>query len=87
MRTEGFKMEAMEMYANLIIEPLEKEVKALRMKIDKKKFSFTKKQDKEHLEKMEKLLFSYQQKFATLIKQEITFEEEFKKKLTKINKS
>ncbi len=64
-------MELTKMYSNLIIAPLEKEVKNLRYKVYSKKFSFTRKTDKKHLDKMEKLLYDYYTKFAIFVDKEL----------------
>ncbi len=63
-------MEALELYSKLIIEPLEREIKNLKIKINSKKISFTRDIEKKHLKKLEKLLFFYYDKLALLINKE-----------------
>lgn len=63
-------MEVLELYSKLIIEPLEREIKNLKIKINNKKISFTRDIEKKHLKKLEKLLFFYYGKLALLINKE-----------------
>ncbi|MCI6265535.1 MAG: hypothetical protein MR598_01650 [Erysipelotrichaceae bacterium] len=66
-------MDLIKMYSDLIITPLEKEVKKLRVKVYSKKISFTRKADKEYLNKLENLLFEYYEKFSIFVDEEIDF--------------
>lgn len=79
-------MELIKLYSDLIIMPLEKEVRKIREKVYNKSFSFTRKKDKEYLEKMEKLLLDYYEKFSIFIEAEIKFNNEIKNQLTKKEK-
>ena len=69
------------MYFNLIIVPLEKEIKFLKRKINKKRFSLTKQIEKTYLEKLETLLSHYYQEFTILVTNELNFNETLKEKL------
>lgn len=75
-------MELIKLYSELIITPLEKEVQKTREKVYNKKFSFTRKKDKEYLEKMEKLLLNYYEKFSIFVEAEMKFNNEIKNQLT-----
>ncbi len=79
-------MELIKLYSDLIIMPLEKEVRKIREKVYNKSFSFTRKKDKEYLDKMEKLLLDYYEKFSIFIEAEIKFNNEIKNQLTKKEK-
>ena len=63
-------MEVLELYSKLIIEPLEREIKNLKIKINNKKISFTRDIEKKYLKKLEKLLFFYYGKLSLLINKE-----------------
>ena len=56
------------MYFNLIIIPLEKEIKKRKRNINKR-FSLTKQIEKTYLEKLETLLNHYYQEFTILVKE------------------
>lgn len=73
-------MESIELYLNLIIKPLEREIEKTQLKIKKQKF-LPNKSDIEYLKKVKKLLFYYYEKFTIFINQELAFEEEFQRKL------
>lgn len=66
------------MYSDIIITPLQKEVEKLRIKVFKKKFSFTRKKDQRYLAQMEKLLLHYYKKYAILVEEEANFENKVK---------
>ncbi|MBQ8471949.1 MAG: hypothetical protein IJ501_00430 [Bacilli bacterium] len=74
-------MEAINMYFNLIIIPLEKEIKKRKRNINKR-FSLTKQIEKTYLEKLEILLNHYYQEFTILVTNELTFNENFQKELS-----
>ena len=63
-------MEVVKMYLDLIIKPLENEVKKQRLKVKKTRFSFTNKIEKEYLDKIEKLLNVYYKKFEIILSNE-----------------
>lgn len=64
-------MEAINMYLNFIIKPLENEVKKQRLKVQKTRFSLNNKIEKEYLDKIEKLLNDYYKKFTIFIDEEL----------------
>lgn len=78
-------MKLIKMYSDAIITPLEKEVKKLRIKVYSKKFSFTRRTDKECLAKMENMLRKYYKKLAILADEEIKFNNEIEKKSNRNN--
>ena len=64
-------MEALELYFNYIIIPLEKEIKTQRLIVKKKKYSLTRNIEKEYLIKLEELLNYYYEKFSIFVKDEL----------------
>lgn len=54
-------------YCELIIRPLEQEIKKLRNDFYMNKFIINKNKDKEHIDELEKMLFEYYKKFETFI--------------------
>ena len=73
-------VETIEIYQRVIIEPLEQEIKKVKVKINEKKFFISKEIEKDYLNKLENLLAFYLEKFAILIKNELEFNESLKKK-------
>ena len=72
-------METIEIYQRVIIEPLEQEIKKVKVKINEKKFFISKEIEKDYLNKLENLLAFYLEKFAILIKNELEFNESLEK--------
>lgn len=70
-------MEEVTMYFELIIKPLEKEIKTLRTKVNKKRFSITKKIELKQLEKLELLLFNYYKKLGNFIDKDLNYNNKF----------
>ena len=68
---ERLSMEALELYFNYIIIPLEKEIKTQRLIVKKKKYSLTRNIEKEYLIKLEELLNYYYEKFSIFVKDEL----------------
>ena len=64
---EGDFMDLNSKYSELIIRPLEQEIKKSRNNFFMNKYTINKNKDKEHIDKLEKLLFEYYKKFETFI--------------------
>lgn len=64
-------MEVVKLYFETIIKPLEKEIKKQQLKVKKSRFLFTRKIEKEYLNKLEKLLNYYYNEFKIVINDEL----------------
>jgi len=71
-------MSLLKMYSELIIIPLQEEVKRARLKVYNNKYCSDRKMDIEYLEKMENLLFEYYKKFETFMDEETKYIENSK---------
>lgn len=66
-------MNLLKKYSELIVIPLQEEVKKARLNIYEDKYQFNRKVDIEYLDKMENLLFEYYKKFEIYIDEELEY--------------
>ncbi len=73
-------MDLMQMYVEVIIKPLEKNVEELRQRVYHKKISLTRRKDRMRLTEMENLLFACYRRFGQFMDQEMSFYHEMDQK-------